>query len=179
MRTWFVLAPGPSLSCELVERVRGHNAIAVNNAFQLAPWANALVANDRKWWESHPEAMKFAGRKFCTKTISGIERHRGKGVSGNSNSGMLGIDVAVEVFKATRVLLLGFDFHGTHFFGLYTNGCGNTTLASRERHQRQMKVWQMLHPNVQVVNCTPGSDLKAFPMGNLEEECALLCAEVA
>lgn len=168
------------MSLELANRVRGHGVVvAVNNAFQLAPWADALVANDRKWWEEHAAAKKFAGRKFCTKTISGIERHRGKGVSGDSNSGMLGIDVAVEVFKSTDVLLLGFDFRGTHFFGRYTNGCSNTTADSRVRHQRQMKVWRLLHPKVRVVNCTIGSALKAFPLGDIEKELPPSCAAAA
>jgi len=169
MSRWFVLAPGPSMSQALADRVRGENVIVVNNAFELAPWAQALVANDRRWWEKHPEARKFAGRKFSTKTISGIERHRGKGVGPDSNSGMLGIDVAVEVFKATRVLLLGFDFHGSHFFGPYTNGCGNTTPQSRTNHRGQMRRWRALHPQIEVINCTPGSALDVFPMGRLDE----------
>lgn len=165
---WFVLAPGPSMSRELVERLRGENIVAVGNVFELTPWAAAVVANDKVWWEEHSAAKKFAGRKFCTKTISGIERHRGRGVGSDSNSGMLGIDVAVDVFKASQVLLLGFDFHGTHFFGQYENRCSNTTPTSREKHRRQMKVWRMLHPKVDVVNLTPGSALKAFPMGELD-----------
>lgn len=167
MATWFVLAPGPSLPA-LVERVRGLPSVAVNNAYELAPWAEALVANDRAWWDRHPEAMRFPGRKFTTKTISGLERHRGRGVGPDSNSGMLGIDVAVEVFGASRVVLLGFDFHGTHFFGQYTNGCSNTTAKSRGNHAQQMALWRRLHPGVEVVNCTPGSALTVFPMGELD-----------
>ncbi len=168
MSRWFVLAPGPSMGQALADRLRGQNVVAVNNVFQLAPWAHALVANDKKWWEAHPEAKKFAGRKFTTKTMSGIERHRGKGVGSDSNSGMLGIDVALEVFKATEILLLGFDFHGTHFFGRYTNNLGNTSPASRSTHHRQMKNWRLLHPKARVVNLTEGSELTAFPMDSLE-----------
>lgn len=169
MSICFVLAPGESLSATVAERVRGcGTVIAVGNAYELAPWADALVANDRIWWDEHPAAMDFAGRKFCPKTISGIERHRGKGVAGDANSGMLGIDVALEVFKGDPIILVGFDFHGTHFFGAYTNRCSNTTPVSRQKHQRQMRVWRMLHPKARVVNCTPGSALKAFPMGSLD-----------
>lgn len=163
----FVLAPGPSMSQALADRVRGQGTVvAVNNVFQLAPWADALVANDREWWRAYPEARKFAGQKFCTKAMSGVVRHRGRGVSGNANSGMLGIDVALEVFKATEILLLGFDFQGTHFFGEYTNGLGNTKPESRQKHHAQMKAWRMVHPNVKVINCTPGSALTVFPMGD-------------
>ena len=100
--------------------------------------------------------------------MSGIERHRSKGVGPDSNSGTLGIGVAVHVFDATQVLLIGFDFHGTHFFGRYTNKCSNTTPASRILHQRQMKTWRMLHPNVDVVNLTEGTELTAFPLGKME-----------
>lgn len=143
--------------------------VAVGNAYEMAPWAAAVVANDKVWWEEHPQARKFAGRKFTTKTMSGIERHRASGVGGDSNSGTLGIDVAVRVFKATQVLLIGFDFHGTHFFGQYQNRCSNTTAASRVKHQRQMNVWRKINPRVEVVNLTAGSELKAFPMGNIED----------
>ena len=169
MSRWFVLAPGPSMSQELADRVRGENVVVVNNAYELAPWAAALVANDLRWWKSHPEAMRFAGRKFCTKTLSGVDRHRGPGVGADSNSGMLGIDVALRVFGATEILLLGFDFHGTHFFGRYENGCSNTTPSSRIRHAGQMRTWKRLHPEAAVVNLTPGSALDVFPMGELDD----------
>lgn len=168
MSRWFVIAPGPSMGQALADRLRGSNVVAVGNCYQLAPWAAALVANDRVWWDEHPQAKQFAGRKFTTKTMSGIERHRGRGVGGDANSGMLGIDVALEVFKATEILLLGFDFHGTHFFGRYTNRCSNTTATSRGIHQRQMATWRRLHPKACVVNLTSGSALKAFPMGDLD-----------
>lgn len=168
MSRWFVLAPGPSMNQNLADRVRGENAVVVGNAFELAPWAAGLVANDLAWWRCHPEAMKFSGRKFTTKTLSGVERHRGTTVRGDSNSGTLGIDVALEVFKAKEIVLLGFDFHGTHFFGRYTNGCSNTTPASRQRHVRQMRAWRMVHRKVPVFNCTPGSALTVFPVGELD-----------
>lgn len=157
------------MSQALADRVRDRGiVVAVNNVFELAPWADALVANDRQWWEAYPEARKFSGRKFCTKAISGLERHRGRGVAGDANSGMLGIDVALGVFKAEEIVLLGFDFQGTHFFGEYANGLGNTKPHSRAKHLRQMRAWRMVHPKARVVNCTPGSALKAFPMGSLD-----------
>ena len=169
MSVAFVLAPGPSMSQALADRVRGLGVVvAVGNAYELAPWADALVANDLTWWNEHPEARKFAGKKFCTKTLSGTVRHRGRTVGADSNSGTLGMDVAVEVFKATEVVLLGFDFHGTHFFGRYTNRCSNTTPASRKKHIRQMKAWQLVHRKIRVVNCTPGSALTVFPFGELD-----------
>lgn len=176
---WFILAPGPSMSRELAERVRGLNVGVVGNCYELAPWAQFLAANDRKWWDTHPEAKQFAGRRFSTKTISRIERHVGRTVKGDSNSGTLAMDVATVVFKATELVLLGFDFSGTHFFGRYTNGCSNTTPNSRLRHVRQMEDWRRAHPAVRVVNCTPGSALKVFPMGDLDEELAPMCAEAA
>lgn len=156
------------MSQEIADRLRGENVIAVGNVFELAPWAQALAANDVSWWRNHPAAMKFAGRRFTTKTLSGVERYRGKTVRGDSNSGTLGLDIAVEVFKATEVVLLGFDFQGTHFFGRYTNGCSNTTDASRLKHVRQMKAWRLVHAKARVFNCTPGSALKVFPMADLD-----------
>lgn len=57
-----VLATGPSLASEDVERVKGRfHVIAVSDAFRLAPWADALVSADAAWWKAHPDAKDFAG----------------------------------------------------------------------------------------------------------------------
>lgn len=53
---WILLAPGPSMSQALADSVRGHRVVAINNVYELAPWADCLAANDLSWWRKHPEA---------------------------------------------------------------------------------------------------------------------------
>lgn len=168
MTTVVLLAPGPSLTADLVERVRGHSVGVVNNAFQLAPWATFLVAADSKWWRKHPAAQSFAGHKFCSGWVPGVERVTASdGVDKTTNSGLLAMEVARR-HGATRLVLLGYDMHGTHFFGPYSNGLSNTKPDKFELHQKQFEKWARRHPKVKVLNCTEGSALRAFPLCDLD-----------
>mgnify|MGYP001617909464 CR=1 FL=1 len=57
-QTAAILGGGPSLTlgqCETV-RVAGCRVIAVNNAYELAPWADILYFADRHWWECNNRA---------------------------------------------------------------------------------------------------------------------------
>lgn len=156
-----ILAPGPSASAALAETLKGKRLIVVGNAWELAPWAVALVANDRAWWAKHPDAMQFQGAKYSANRVRGVEMvANGRP---NLNSGTLAMIVAVYHLGATAIQLHGFDFHGTHFFGPYTNGLSNTPQASRNRHMNQMRAWRAANPKVAVTNCTPGSALTVFP----------------
>lgn len=49
----FCLASGPSLTQEVVDKVRGKGrVIAVNSSVYLAPWADAMFFTDSGWFES-------------------------------------------------------------------------------------------------------------------------------
>ena len=52
------------------------HAVAVSNAYTLAPWVYALVSNDAAWWINNPDARKFAGRKFAGATVNDVESCR-------------------------------------------------------------------------------------------------------
>lgn len=169
MSVWYVLAPGPSMSAGLAERVRGNNVAVVGNTYTLAPWADVLVANDVNWWRRHPEAHGFAGRKFSANQIKGVERAKPVTFGSRSNSGVLALDV-LRNLGATRIVMLGFDMAGSHFFGRYTNGCTNTSDRRREEHKKQFKQWRMRNPTVDVINCTEGSALTCFPMARADDE---------
>lgn len=170
--TFCVLCTGPSLTQAVVDAVRGMRVIAVNNAYEMSPWAEALAANDMAWWKHNPQAKEFAGRKFSTNILSGVERVISSNVLTESCSGVLGLEVA-KILGATRVLLLGVDFHGSHYFGEYTNGLKNTTDQRRKVHARQFEAWGKANKGIEVFNCTEGSALKCFPMARLEDVCPI------
>ena len=162
-----ILAPGPSASAALAETLKGKRLIVVGNAWELAPWAEALVANDRAWWAKHPDAMQFQGAKYSANRVRGVELvANGRP---NLNSGTLAMIVAVHHLGATAIQLHGFDFHGTHFFGPYTNGLRNTAQHQRKQHLQQYERWGRANKAVEVVNCTPGSAMACFPVARLEE----------
>lgn len=60
--TVFCLASGPSLTAEVVDKVRGHGrVIAVNSSVFLAPWADAMFFTDNGWFETGRDPQ-FGGR---------------------------------------------------------------------------------------------------------------------
>jgi hypothetical protein len=69
------------------------------------------------------------------------------------NSGVLALECAKR-FGATRILLLGYDMRGSHFFGPYANGLRNTTERKRTDHLRQYAKWGRANPDIEVINCT-------------------------
>lgn len=165
--TWFVLAPGPSLTQGLVDKVKGRKVCAVCNAYELAPWADMLVANDRVWWREHPAAHQFAGRKLSGNRIDGVELVTPSTFGIPSNSGVLALD-ALRNEGATKIVMIGFDSHGSHFFGAYKNRCRNTPERRRQEHRLQFQGWAAGNKSVKVLNCTEGSKITAFPFASLE-----------
>lgn len=171
---WVILATGESMTQEQADFVRGKCRVAVvSDAYKLAPWADALISNDAAWWRVHPEAIKFAGRKFCGTNFAGTERAKLlPGFQSGSNSGLVAMMVA-EKLGATKILLLGFDMHGSHFFGQHAAPLRNTTPSRFSVHRNQFKRWR----GCPVINCTPNSSLKCFPMDTIQN--ALARAEAA
>jgi hypothetical protein len=160
---WAILATGPSMSQAVADSVRGRcSVVAVSDAYKLAPWADALVSSDLKWWRHHQP--DFPGAKYAAVEVAGVKRF--DWTSTDTNSGLLGIKVAVNL-GATRVLLLGFDMGGTHFFGKHPSPLRNT---SDERFEVFKKQFADYRPRgVEIINCTPGSALKCYPMARLED----------
>lgn len=167
-----VIATGQSLTSQQVDRVRQYHerkecgAIAVSNAYQLTPWADALVSHDKNWWENHRDAEKFAGRKFAGSQIHGIERLDTTACfPSGCNSGLQAMRVAHEKFGATHIVLLGVDMRGTHYFGPHPHPLRNTTDKRFQAHIAQFSKWR----GCPVTNCSPGSALTQFPMKDLDE----------
>lgn len=167
MSTWAVLATGQSLNQGDVDLLRGKcSVVAVSDAYKLAPWADVLVSVDAAWWRNHPEAMGFSGDKYtASPDWQGLtELKRLPGVASGTNSGLFGLMVATHL-GAKRILMLGFDMRGTHFFGEHPAPLKNPTTARFEVFKKQFSLFKPR--GVEIVNCTNGSGLTAYRMGNL------------
>lgn len=180
MSTWALLAPGPSITEELANSVRHLPTGAVGNAFQFAPWASFIAASDGGWWRKHPEARESDCKRFCMGEAYDTTLVRLSWSGNHVNSGVLALECAKRE-GATRILLAaGFDMHGTHFFGPYTNGLRNTLPHQRRVHLDEYRKWHSLNrKEVQVINCTPGSAIDCFPRADLEACLAELAARAA
>lgn len=170
MTIFVVLASGPSMSQELADFVRGKcRVIAVSDTFRLAPWADAVVSHDSIWWQAHPDALRFAGRKFSGRKYPGVELLPFDiRFTGGTNSGLQGMRVA-KLLGAGRILLLGFDLsadRGSHYFGNHPAPLRTTTPGRFKAHIRQFRKWD----GPPVINCTELSALTQFPMSTIERE---------
>lgn len=191
--TVVILASGPSLTVEQCEAVRDwregneeRRVIAVNTTFRRAPWADVLYACDAPWWRLHIDAVRygFAGvlwtqdkeatREFGVNYVEsanlpGLGKRTGV-IHQGANGGYQAVNLAYQS-GAKKIILLGFDMQGTHWHGPYTNGLPNTAahLFSSWIKSFERLAADLAQAGVAVVNCSPGSALKSFPMGELEE----------
>lgn len=170
MSIWAIIATGPSLNDNEISEIKRFRedglitgVIAVNNAgLDKAPWADALVAHDSLWWAAYPEAINFRGRKFSKHRVVGVER--APCFLATCNSGLLAMFVARDIFLSNKIILFGFDFKGSHYFGPHTAKVGNQHLrnTTEERfriHIRQFDVFK----GCDVLNFNPDSALERFP----------------
>lgn len=187
--TIVILANGPSLTQADVDQCRGHKVIAIKNAIEKAPWADVLYACDRKWWAAHPETQNFIGLKYGLERVrgredvvtlqntgkDGLERDPG-GLRTGCNSGFQAVNLAVHL-GARLIVLLGFDMHADakgrhHWHGWHPYGQTIPPYALFLSHFPSL-VKPLKALGIDVVNCTPGSALTCFPMGDLRQ--TLVC----
>lgn len=178
-----ILASGPSLSDEDVAYIhaarndgRLQAVVAVSDVGILkAPWADALCSHDSSWWIAKPKALDFTGKKYAARAYQTVEQFNVQklGMVGGLNSGLFAMYVARDLFKATNLILLGFDMHrrnGQHFFGPHTETCGKNALRNTNEKTFYIHIRQFNRfSGCDVVNCTPDSDLNRFPKAPLRE----------
>lgn len=189
-----ILASGPSLTVEQCESVRAwrdakpeqRKAVAINNTFQRAPWADLLYACDATWWRVHIAGVResfhgelwtqdeaahreFGIRRVESQRLPGLGKRPGV-IHQGGNSGYQAINLMWQA-GASRCILLGFDMRGTHWHGRHV-GLPNTT-------EWLFKLWakdfarlasDLEAEGFEVVNCNPGSALECFRKSDLGVE---------
>lgn len=141
--------------------------IVANTTFRMAPWADAVFAMDRKWWEHHYTEVceVFAGRRLTTASLDerfDVERLK---VQSYRNSGAGCVSVAVAE-GAKSVVLVGYDCAKddgkTHWHGSHPVGFSDA---------RTIKVWPLIfdrlaadmkRKGVRILNASKRTALKCF-----------------
>lgn len=194
-----IIAGGPSLTAAQVDACRDREwngrrvrAIAINDGYRLASWADVLYFCDDKWWQWH--AKQLAGWQGIIARLAGgahdfgdprikVLRNVGRsglcaerdGLMNGKNSGYQAINLAVHL-GAKRIVLLGYDMQApvvcgklkTHWFGDHPGGTSPGVY-------REMLPWfdtlvgPLKQHGVDILNATPGSELRTFPRRALEE----------
>ncbi|WP_354398298.1 hypothetical protein [Variovorax sp. OAS795] len=161
----------------LHRRQRGKLPVAVvNDTYRLAPWAEMLYGADADWWRNNRDARQLAGIKVCSDdSLLWPEvmtlRHTGKVgfdpdphcIRSGGNSGYQAVHVAAQA-GAARILLCGFDMGGAHWHDAPAPAA-HLFATWIERFQT---LADALRGQVEILNCTPGSAMKCFPIVELE-----------
>ena len=192
--TAVVMASGPSLCVAQLECVREARAqnrcrvITVNTTFRSAPWADVAYGGDTLWWAKHvAEARKtFRGELWTQDNVAAaryqLKRVRGAPRDGlgtyeihqNGNSGMQAINLAY-LWGANPILLLGFDMKEgpngeKHHHPDHPKPLIQKQLFGEWVHKARKVAEDLKKRDIRVTNCTSGSALPWFPMGDITKE---------
>lgn len=188
-QTVVVAASGSGLTTAVAEQVRASSVatIVVNDAVFLMPWANVLYAADGAWWSHHCGVPDFKGKRWSV--LDPIEAYRPAKLqlavdhdislllpaqvdefshdrtvlTLGRNSGLQAINLAMH-FGAARIVLVGFNMKGTHYFGSHPLPLRNSDPESFIKHFDMAAGTQ---GSVDIYNATPDSALKCFPQVDL------------
>ena len=190
-RPAIIIGTGPSLDIEAVKAAQEKGALlfGVNNTyldFDLDVW----IACDPAWHEIYsPVSGRFDkwhwDLSVCEKHgYQYIEGRWGDGLSvspehihyGHS-SGYQALNLAV-LYGCSPIILVGYDMHydgdSRHYFNGLSDKCGEYPQALRKfsKFDGLIKCYETIAEQKglpEIINCTPGSALKCFPFGRLND----------
>lgn len=177
----FILGGGPSIKDFDFDRLRGRGrVIAVNNAFQRAPWADAMFFADTRWflW-NHP--FHFDGWKItrANKYAANLDIKSLRFMSAkfsyqaNAVGGWCGGSSAVNLaylLGCPVIVLLGFDMRPGNWHDLHKR----PPIPGQHRDKFIPTFEIIMEPaltaaGVTVINTNPRSALRCFPFTTIEE----------
>jgi hypothetical protein len=186
--TCWILGGGPSLLDFDLTLLQRHRTIAVNNAYKVAPWADAMIFGDCRWYPDHGRGLgSFAGLKVTTcctwerepgirimhKELApyGISEELGT-LRWNLSTGACALNLAFHL-GASRIVLAGFDMHkGSDGRKNFHDDYGPFT--GRDPFRRFLLPFPAIKADldrlgVEVINATPGSALTLWPIADPAE----------
>ena len=185
-----IVASGASVEPKQVACLKNRmRVIAIKKNIELAPFADVVYGCDGPWWRSVQFLPKFTGLKLSFEpTVCNAETGIAKveipdkhgdrllfdrvGVVGSGgNSGFQALNLAAQ-FGAARILLIGFDMQGEHWYG--RNNWGQSNNPGPWNFPRWIAAFrnasvELMARNVDVVNASPISQIKGFRKQSVEE----------
>jgi hypothetical protein len=186
-QTAVLIGGGESLLRADVDHVRSKaRTIGINDAWRMAPWADLLYGADKPWWDYYAGVPDFAGERWTQDKQKGREAAEQWGlrlvrsepgsdlsfdpafVCQGWNSGFQAMNLAV-LFGCSRILLLGFDMQGSHWFGSHPGKLNRASpyplfIAAFTRAAAQLAA-----AGIEVVNCSRTTALECFPRATIEQ----------
>ena len=187
-----LVASGPTAKKSNLAVLRDRaRIIAINESYQLCPWADVLYACDGEWWKLKNGVPEFHGLKISQdaeackrfpdvskievdKYSNEIKLHERGHIGAGGNGGFQALNLAVQ-FGAMEILLIGYDmrvdlgehWHKRHYPPLSNPHPHDNMPRWRKALDGAAKVMNSL--GVQVVNCSAVSLLQAYPKMTIEE----------
>lgn len=184
-----VVGSGPSLRQRDVDRLRRRaRVIVVNDSWRLCSWADMLYAADHRWWQYHDYVRQFQGQRVTQQSgpkqwpaeaaangLTVLQSRNNPGFSEDpavihtgSNSGFQAVNIAL-LRGASRILLLGIDLYGTHWFGEHPPALRKNSPHAMFRKAFAEAAAQLDYSSVSVINCSLLSTLECFPKRTVRE----------
>lgn len=171
-----VIASGPSLTLDdiaLVEKAKLFT-VAVNSTWEKVRFCDVIYAGDQAWWRHNQAKIDIPAQRWtCSRAAATLYggHYRNRKVIPGYNSGANAVELVANVFRATPVLMLGFDCslkHGVHHHGLHER-TGNPTPERVERWKLQFNSLQTKTANTEIINCSRYTEIENFPKRDLDE----------
>lgn len=180
-----ILACGPSLDQREVDLLNGRvKIIAINRAYELAPFADVLYGCDRRFWNHNYKEENFGNGLLVSQTHAGEPLREGvelkyfdivlgdkmifdeKKIGSGANGGFQSINAAYH-FKAKKIILLGFDMKWSeklHFHGKHEPPLNNPSknIFGRWKNGIESNSKELSNRGVEVLNCCLDSGLDCF-----------------
>lgn len=190
---------GPSVVPSEIAALEGRcRVIVVNNAYQLAPFADIAYFADHRWWQDfghrdHPAFKAFQGQK-CTIENTGMLvndasifmlhnygteglSEKQNGVNTGCNGGFQAMNIAA-LARPKRIALIGYDMRYVGGRSHWHKGHPPSGTVP-EAHYSSMYARSfatalpaLQRLGVEVINCSMGSTVKCFPFLPLSEAVA-------
>jgi len=188
-----IVASGASVKKEEVALLKDRiHVVAVNNSFELCPWAEMLYACDSKWWQAKKgvasfKGIKVSGDKETIKSfpdVNQVEIRRSAGlivqtmlfdkigeIGAGGNSGFQVLNILAQI-GVSCVALLGFDMttvgEKIHWHGRHADSGFVLNNPDQMAFDRWIKRMTDAAPilksrGIEVINCSEHSALKCFP----------------
>jgi len=187
----FIIANGPSVTAEDVERLRGQFVITVNRGYLIAPWADILLINDCWIWYHYAAEILTHAQNLI---VSLCPRAYHERVKVMERTGKYGIETArwglrchhtvvhgacnIAVHGGAReIVLLGCDFGiaengAMHFCGSHKPEIEKGRADNQRYAEAAAHVAGLVKPladrGVQLINATRGGNLQGVPRRSLD-----------
>lgn len=183
----------PSIYSPYLKPLHSMHVIAVNVAYQMGNWIDAMFfGDDSTWYEQKEELLKWKGLRVHCVEEPKIRNHprlkyliRDGGVSlglskkpnmvgWNGNSGAAAINFAVHT-GVKRIILLGFDMNldaenNQHWHKYYAHELNAVDLTFRKHLMAFPDIARNLQDlGIECINANPDSAITDFPRMNFKD----------